>query len=390
MHAPMRKGNPARSRRVGGKVRVSRKIRVPLYIQIYEELLKSIKDCRFAQGTYLPSESAFARTYNVDRQTIRRSLDLLVAEGVVVKRAGVGTLVKDFSAPQNRNQQNNAMIFVLPRIKGSYDRLAEPFNSRLFFHIESELRQQGCSLVSLAADSPGELQRTLDTGQYRGAIFVSTLPDDVIELARERSLPAVVVGRPFPGYPCIREEAAEGVAAGIRHLHTLGHRRIGCINGIPDYVSSRERLTAYLRTLGELRLDGQEPVVRQGDWSFDSGFQAMKDVLETVDPLPTAMFACNDMMAIGAVEAIKAAGLSVPADISILGHDDIDQCRRMHPKLSTLGVDLQTMARAVCQQLVYALEKPQVDGLTTIVPTRLILRESTGPVRPERRQSAVK
>ncbi len=360
-------------------MRVSRKIRVPLYIQVYEELLKHIKEGRFPQGSYLPAENALGRTFSVDRQTIRRSLELLVAEGLVEKRAGLGTLVKDFSARDRRDGVRSAVIFVLPRIQGSYDRLAEPFNSRLFFQIEGELRHQGYSLVSLAADTAGELQQTLDLDQYRGAIFVSTLPAEVIEQARQRELPAVVVGRAFPGYPCVTEDTAQGVSAGIRHLHDLGHERIVCITGVPDYVSSRERLAAYTAALDELGIGGQAPAVRPGDWSFDSGFQAMRDVLENEDPLPTAVFACNDMMAIGAVEAIKAAGLSVPGDVSVLGHDDIEQCRRMRPKLSTVGVDLQTMSRAICQHLVYAVEKRQIDSLTTVVPTRLVVRESTGP-----------
>jgi GntR family transcriptional regulator of arabinose operon len=362
-------------------MRVSRQVSVPLYIQVYEALLQEIKGTRYAPGSYLPSEKELGRMFRVDRQTVRHSLELLVNEGLVEKRAGRGSLVRDLPAKPGAGRGRGSVVFLLPRVQGSYDRVVEPFNTKLFFLLEAELRKQGYGLVSAPVGSPQELQQMLEGRRFVGAVFVSTMGGEIIEQARRQHFPAVVTGAPCSEYPCVMEETETGVRAGIRHLFELGHRSIGYINGIPHYASSQERFSAYKTALAELGIPREGQALRSGDWSFDSGFQAMKHILEAEEPAPTALFACNDMMAIGAVEAIKAAGLSVPGDISVLGHDDLDQCQRMRPRLSTIGVDLQVMSRVICQNLVYAIERGEINAVKMIVPTRLIVRESTGARR---------
>jgi len=109
----------------------------------------------------------------------------------------------------------------------------------------------------------------------------------------------------------------------------------------------------------------------------EGGFNAMTEVIREQHRLPSAIFACNDMIALGVMEAIKAAGLSIPQDISVIGCDDIDQSKYFSPKLTTIKVNTELMAKVACQNLFLSIENQEILNIQIILPTKLIIREST-------------
>jgi LacI family transcriptional regulator len=113
----------------------------------------------------------------------------------------------------------------------------------------------------------------------------------------------------------------------------------------------------------------------------------MKSLLEEEEKLPTAVFAANDMTALGVVEAVREADLRVPEDISVVGFDNVEQGSHSAPKLTTVNMDTELMAKAACQKLVYTIQSGQIHSVRIIVPAKLIVRESTAPVgtKAERR-----
>jgi len=167
-----------------------------------------------------------------------------------------------------------------------------------------------------------------------------------------------------------------GCQAAAEHLIDLGHRRIGFIAGPVIYASAHERRKGFVRGLTERGLALDDALIRQGTYTFETGYQAGLELLN-LSPRPTAIFAANDEMAVGVYKAASELGLSIPGDLSVIGFDDAPIAARVIPGLSSVRVPTRDIGRAAADALITG-EGPD----TTIFDTTLILRESTGPAEP--------
>jgi DNA-binding LacI/PurR family transcriptional regulator len=176
-----------------------------------------------------------------------------------------------------------------------------------------------------------------------------------------------------------------GVPALVHHLAELGHRRFVHIAGPLDWSASRNRVRAYEAALAEGGL--QSVAVLHGDWSAGSGYHAIADLDEVPDA--TAFVAANDQMALGAMLALKRAGLRIPADVSVVGIDDIPEAAYLDPPLTTVRNDFEGQGRAAVHRLLSLIERTDAPPAIITAPA-LVVRQSSGPVRTTpltRRQS---
>ncbi|HEY8383338.1 MAG TPA: LacI family DNA-binding transcriptional regulator [Microvirga sp.] len=159
----------------------------------------------------------------------------------------------------------------------------------------------------------------------------------------ERALPSVVPG-----------EVAGGFTA-AEFLIAHGHRRIGLINGEPWVDASRDRLKGYRQALATADVPFDPALVRNGDWMPDSGYHRAYELLR-LDRPPTAIFCANDLMAVGALEALAELGIRVPEDISVMGYDDQEMARYTRPPLSTCVLPNYEMGRWAAESLIALAE----------------------------------
>jgi LacI family transcriptional regulator len=150
-------------------------------------------------------------------------------------------------------------------------------------------------------------------------------------------------------------------------------------------VAGSERLEGFLARAGELGIDVPGEYIEHGDFFHASGVEAMQRLLALPTP-PTAVFAASDEMAIGALRAILDAGLHVPGDVSVLGIDDLESAALVRPTLSTLAQDHLALGRTIVGRLTALIERRRaqpdhdpIEAEPTLLPTRLLIRESTGP-----------
>ncbi len=137
----------------------------------------------------------------------------------------------------------------------------------------------------------------------------------------------------------------------VRHLHGLGHRRIGFIKGDPDHKASNQRLEGYMSALSEAGLKSEPALIVQGQFTYRSGLSATEKLLDLPDP-PTAIFACNDDMAAAAITVAHRRHLDVPKDITICGFDDTDFAQSIWPELTTIHQPIASMSRAAMELLI--------------------------------------
>jgi LacI family transcriptional regulator len=165
-----------------------------------------------------------------------------------------------------------------------------------------------------------------------------------------------------------------GAKAMVEHLAARGCRRIALIGGPANNFDAQERLRGYREALAE-RLPGTPGLVVDGDFSEEAGYRAGQ-VLLGLAPRPDAIFAANDMMAIGCLFALNEAGVSVPGDIALAGFDDIPIARFVTPPLTTVRVRIADMGQRATDVLLHALKGDKAAEAITL-PVELVAREST-------------
>ncbi|MBN1888685.1 MAG: LacI family DNA-binding transcriptional regulator [Thermoflexales bacterium] len=202
-------------------------------------------------------------------------------------------------------------------------------------------------------------------------------PGAYIEILRSRDFPFVLIDHQGTDEKCIAVGATnwQGGYIATEYLVRLGHRRIGLIAGSPDLGSANERLDGYKAALKTHHLPVDQSLIQPGDFAQPAGFQGAKALLSLSSP-PTAIFASNDVMAFGAMEAVRDSGLSIPCDISIIGFDDIPQSLLVYPPLTTVRQPLEQMGRVATQILLAVLDDPQREYKRMELPTELVIRES--------------
>ena len=181
------------------------------------------------------------------------------------------------------------------------------------------------------------------------------------------------------GLPTVDSDSFTGAVLATRHLIQLGHRRIGFMAGRPDLESSRLREAGFRQALAEAGLEADPDLIRLGDYRRDAA-RAPAIALLTHADRPTAIFAANDLSAMGTMDVAREMGLDVPGDLSVVGFDDIPESIRTTPPLTTVHQPIQEMGAAGITMLIALMDGTPVDQTHVRLPTSLVLRGSTaGP-----------
>lgn len=192
----------------------------------------------------------------------------------------------------------------------------------------------------------------------------------------------VLIGRHRWPFPSVQIDNIRAAYEATSHLIDLGHRRIAYIGGSSVLTSARDRMNGYRRAMLELAGGLEEGLIREGDFGFESGYQATLSVLSLpAGQRPTGLFAANDQMALGALAAAHDLGTAVPEDLAVVGFDDIPTGRYGRPSLTTVALPTYEMGAAAARLLLRLLAGDATDE-TLCLPTQLVVRQSSGkPLR---------
>ena len=180
------------------------------------------------------------------------------------------------------------------------------------------------------------------------------------------------------GIPVVSAAHAAGAKQATEHLLELGHRRIAAITGNHGWTATEERLHGFRAALASAGIIPDPELIVEANWEISGGFDAAERLL-ALPYRPTAIFAFNDNLAIGALQAARSARLRVPDDLSIVGFDDSEQAQIVTPTLTTVRQPLQELGRIGIGLLLRLMEGTRVEALRVELATKLIVRESTAP-----------
>ncbi len=225
--------------------------------------------------------------------------------------------------------------------------------------------------------------RVLMEKRIDGLILVSSGSDEELtRLLADEGIPKVLVDRELDGVSAdfIEADHEDGGYQATQYLISLGHRHIACVAGPQNILASAARIKGYQRALREAGLNFNPDYLIYADFTSLGGFNAFQHLL-ALPARPSAIFASNDLMAIGGICAANQVGIRIPDDLSVLGYDDIALASFSTPPLTTIAQPKQAIGRLTAEVLIDRIKHPDVSLRRELIKSKLVVRASTAPCK---------
>jgi LacI family transcriptional regulator len=305
----------------------------------------------------------------VPEETRRRILDAVAEVGYIPDRTARGL----------RTSKTYTVACIIPDI-------TNPFYPAFARGIQDSLEQHGYDAILYNSDYVAEKERKylhlIQQNHVDGAILTTMhLDTEDYRVLLRRHIAVVrmdVAPVMFPDLPVdvVYSDSTGAARVAVNHLLDRGHTRIAMLDG-RDGPPRDTRLIGYRQALTERGIAPDEALIQPADFTEESGYHGMRALL-ALDERPTAVFAANDLMAIGALSALEQAGLRVPQDIAVMGFDDIPVARMVRPPLSTIAHFTEKQGQRAAELLLDRIDGAlDVAGRNVEMPYRLIIRQST-------------
>lgn len=282
------------------------------------------------------------------------------------------------------NTQARALVSGKTRMFGLIiSDIVNPFFPELVKSFEFAAIRHGYEVIVANTDYSSDrmsvcVRRMIERRVDGVAIMTSEIDRHLLDDLAQRSLPIVFLdmGKVRPLISDISVNYVQGISEAVRHIVSLGHKRVGFISGPLTLKSARIRRSAFLKCMAACGIRDHSRSTIEGNHKIDGGETAMMQLLSLAHP-PTAVLTSNDLTAIGALRAISRAGLRVPEDISVVGFDDIELSQFTQPPLTTIRLSRDELGRKAFDALYDTVDGPRRKGRRIKISTSLVLREST-------------
>ena len=256
------------------------------------------------------------------------------------------------------------------------------FFTQVIVGAEAEARQNGYYFILGSTernpDDEPEYLRLLTEREVDGILFARPSTEGDAQHVRwliERNTPLVTTSYAIPGVALtvVDVDNVDGGRLAAECLIEAGHREMGMIAGPAGWKSVQDRSQGYKMALQAAGLSCDPACIEHGDWSYESGYGAMRRILER-GALLTALFAHNDRMAIGAMRALREAGKGIPDDVALVGYDDTPPAAYSYPPLTTIHQPMQEVGKLAVQLLLQMIEDPDIERKETLLKPYLVRR----------------
>jgi LacI family transcriptional regulator len=312
------------------------------------------------------------------RPTVRRHVQSVIELHGYVPRAAAQSLA---------SRRSNLIALLIPRSTDAV--FADPFYSYSTQGVIEACARQGffVTLSMVTGIARRGFMESVYAAHFAGVVTQAVHIDDLmLPQLIKCGVPLVQIGR----HPYLDElswvdvEGRAGACQAVSHLLALGHRRIGLIAGPLYQASALDRRDGYKQALIASGIGVDAELMVEGDWTYAGGYQATRRLLQLV-PLPTAIFAGNDLMASGALLALAEAGLAVPDHCAVIGFDDVPMASYTQPPLTTIHQPIFELGAAAADLLVERIAQPTLPPRHLTFPASLVVRQSCGAEAPVNR-----
>jgi len=286
------------------------------------------------------------------------------------------------TARRLQKQRTDTIGFIIPTFG---PRFSDPYFSELLAGIGNAAAEQDYDVLvsTCSPDTPDETQayeRFVQGRRVDGTLVVRTRKHDVrIAYLLEQQFPFVAFGRSHvEGDFCYLDvDGAAGIREATHHLINLGHRHIAIILPPENMMFTHYRRLGFEEAMTEVGLPIEESLVEHGELTERNGYEIGRAFLTRGDP-PSAIIACNDLMALGVISTAQGLGLTVGRDVAVVGFDDVSLAAHSHPPLTTIRQPIYEIGRRICDMLLRLLKGEELEERHVILEPQLVVRESCG------------
>lgn len=331
--------------------------KLPLYKQIYKTLRDEIINGKYDQAGMLPSEKALGQRFSVERNTVRKALQILVTDGAIVKIPGYGTRLSTavpVSAGEQQNETTATRNCILVITHEDYLRSTdgEFFHLKLIRNLERMFSNLGFTLLIKAIETPEDLANTVLNTSPTAIVFDSYNQNATYQQAVLSGLPCISINHYTPLMTSIVSNNFDGAYQVMKMLTNAGHSKIAVITGKQNYQTNIERLSGVRRLYLHRKAALDEQYLFSGNWRFQSGVEAGEAIAAMPESKrPTAVFAFNDDMAFGCMSWFEKHGIRIPDDISIVGFDNTERYQAIFRPITTVDVSIHALVEYACWYL---------------------------------------
>lgn len=282
-----------------------------------------------------------------------------------------------------RRMETETVLVVVPDIMN-------PFFSKVLRGIEAVALKHGYQVLLGDTQNDARLEEqylnVLPQRQVDGMIFLTARIRKELMEEMARQFPIVLACEYLEGadIPTVSIDNISSARKATEHLIRLGHCRIAHLSGPMNIILSRDRLRGYQQALAQHELEADAALVQEGDFTYESGYNLTLKLLALEKP-PTAIFAANDEMAIGAIKAVRHRGGRIPDDVAVVGFDDIQMASIFEPSLTTIAQPMFEIGQKAMELLLALIEGTSARRRQLVLPDRLVIRDSCGGERSGQR-----
>lgn len=318
--------------------------------------------------------SGKAAAYRISKDTQERVRQAAGQQGIVVNEVARGL----------RLRTTQTIGLIIPDV-------SNPFFAALARHVEHLARAQGYSVLLADSQENPEVEaesvRLMRSRRVDGLVVAPVgLGSQHLQPLADEHLPLVLVDRVPPGFPCpgVTCNNREGARLAVQHFLDHGHTHIVCLQGLPGSPANQERVQGYQEALKGAGLPVQETWIIGHDYAIETGREAVRQLFSTSQPRPTAILALGNLIALGALQALRGLNLDVPGEVSLISFDEQPWAELIDPPLTTVSQPIEALAEHAMERLFQQLHaaKASVPPQTLRLPVSLISRGSVSRLSP--------
>jgi DNA-binding LacI/PurR family transcriptional regulator len=367
------------------KDRINPRLPTSIPQQLKDILIRRITTNEHIPGERIGSERMLAQEFGISRISARQALTELIAETYLFRIPGKGTFVERADRIARKLKRDSFTVGFL--VGQNWYSFARPGISKILEGVERALRKRGYQLLFRTWDESNPLRdwnstaNKLPHSELQGYILVGPVQQELVQQLTDVKAPFILLDSPTPvaGVNRVAMDTRDAARQAIRYFVKLGHTEIGYIGPKQSnkYLGYREELKDSRVSVNDAYVEFIT-VAEDGHPSFQHGKDAMSRMIQR-NSLPTAIFATNDIVALGIMEVLKTAQLSVPGNISLVGCDDLDIYGQADPPLSTVCTDLEEFGAFSVQRLFSLMENPRQKPIESLAKLQLLIRGSAQP-----------
>ncbi len=332
----------------------------------------------------VPTLEAVAQLAGVSRSTASRVLNgssRVSPEAHAAVTAAISTLgyVPNRAARSLVTRRTDTLVLIVHERPDTV--FADPFFANVLRGVNAALATTDLQLVLLQASGDWQRDRALryvSNGHVDGVLLISLHGDDPMPTAITAArIPLVMMGRPLTGRRAdyVDADNAGGGQEAVRHLWAAGRRCLATVAGPPDMSVGVDRLRGYADATRMAGISGATDRVVYGDFTETSGYGAMRQLLEATPDID-GVFIASDLMAVGALRALREARRRVPEDVAVVGFDDAPVAAYADPPLTTVRQPVEQLGQEMVRLLLHRISDPRGEPRAIILPTELVVRSS--------------